>query len=534
MHGKVISRALILYLGLVLFLMSPPLTAKPTGDILSIRQEIESLIEAGQLTDAQIQIDKLKADYSQDSDLPDALYQVAERYRWTDNREQAKQLYQQIVQDYPGRAEATKARLGLAREEIMSLVISHNYSLAEEKTNKLVNDFEGHIDLPDALYWIAERYRWEHKWEHADDLYRRVIQNHSDSSFVSRANLGIARARVLSLLVAKDYIRAEQAAYKLADDYKGHQDLPETLYWIAEGFRWGGEYKKAKSLYRQIIENYPDSPYSSRARLGLARAEVLSLIISRNYDKAEEILARLVGDFSGHPDLPDTLYWIADRYRWSDRYEKAKNIYQQIIQEYPRSSAADQARQQFRVVIQGMDVFALIESGQEQIVQGAIDQLMTNPDNEESDEISPYTVFLCGDRYYAKGLKERNEGFESEAVESFTKAINIWERMIQQLPASTSTAHACYRSANCYVDLGQYDRAIERYTRLVEDFPDYYLAWDAYFKIGRYCQKLKDIGAIDGTSADAHTKAVYELILEKYPDCPAARAAGNWLKRYAD
>jgi TolA-binding protein len=455
MQRKSLFPKFILPLGQVLFFVLLFLTTNAVGDIFSAKQEIESLIEAGKLTDAQTQIDKLKADYSQDS------------------------------------------------------------------------------NLPCALYGIAEKYRWKHQWEQANSLYNQVIQDYPDSLFASRANLGIARAEILPLLIAEDYIAADKALDKLVVDFAGHPDLPDTLCQIAKGYQWGNKYEKAKELYRYIVQNYPENPYADKANLGLVRVEVLSLIVSQDFGRAEDVLDNLITDFSEHPDLPDTLYWIAERYRWSDKYEKAKELYKQIIQEYPESSAAEEARQQFEVVVDGIDVFALIESGREQEAQDAINRLMANPVDDENSEISAYTVFLCGDRYYAKGLQKTEQGLKDEAAVDFIKAIDIWGLMIQQLPACESKAHAYYRSANCYVDLGQYDRALEKYTELLENYPDYYLAWDAQFKIGRCYQKLKNKGNVDRLVADAHTKAACEQVLEKYPDCPAAKAAENWINKHA-
>jgi TolA-binding protein len=513
--------------------MLPFLTTNAAGDILSARQEIESLIETSQITDARIHIEQIKADYSMDSDLPEALYKIGRRYEWSERYNEARRLYEQIIRDYSDSPSAGNARLGLARERVLSLIISGEYSRAQEAVDTLISDFSSDPCLPDSLYWIAERYRWSHQWEKANSIYGQIRTGYPGTVAASRANLGLARAKVLSLLVAEDYIASDKALDKLLVDFAGHPDLPETLYWIAEGYRWGGKYEKAKKLHQQIIQNCPDSSYSSKAALGLARASTLSLIISRDYDKAEIVLDKLISDFSGHPDLPDTLYWIAKSYRWSDRYEKSKELFKRIIEEYPQNSAAGKARQQFQVVVEGIDVFALIESGREQEAQDAINKLIANPAENENDEISAYTVFLCGDRYYAKGLQKTEQGLKDEAATNFIKAIDIWGQMIQQLPSSKSKALAYYRSANCYVGLGQYDQAVEKYTQLLENYPGYSLAWDARFKIGRCYQRLKDNNTIDKSSADAKTKAAYEVVLKEYPNCPAAKAAEDWVKKHA-
>jgi TolA-binding protein len=533
MQGKPLFPELILLLGLVLFFLLPFLTEKAAGDILTDRQEIESLIGAGKLTEAQAQIDKLKADYSQDSGLPEALYWIAEKYRWEHKWEQAINLHNQIMQNYPNSTSASRANLGMSRAEVLSLLVAEDYEGAQQALNGLLADFTGEPDMPETLYWIAERYKWKQKYERAMSIHQQIVQNYPDSPFASKARLGLIRTEILSLIENRQYEQADEAIEKMITGFAGHPDLPGTLYQIAEGYRWVNKYEKAKELHKRIAQNYPDSPNADKAKIGLAGADILSLIISRDYEQAGKVLDKLCADFTGHPDLPDTLYWIAKSYRWSDRYEKSKELFKRIIQEYPRSSAAGKARQQFNVVVEGMDVFALIESGREQEAQDAINKLIVNPAENENDEISAYTVFLCGDRYYAKGLQKKEQGHKDEAAVNFIKAIDIWGQMIQQLPACKSKALAYYRTANCYVDLGQYDRAVEKYTELLKNYPDYYLAWDAQFRIGRCYQSLKENNIVDRSSADAHTKAAYEAVLEKYPGCPVAKVAENWVKKHA-
>jgi tetratricopeptide (TPR) repeat protein len=114
--------------------------------------------------------------------------------------------------------------------------------------------------------------------------------------------------------------------------------LPGTLYWIAEEYKWSERFEDAKGIYQKIIRSYPDSSFADKSRLGIARAEVTSLVFSQNYDRAREAIDKMIADFNDHPDLPGTLYWIADAYRWSDRYEEADNIYRLAIQKIPPDS----------------------------------------------------------------------------------------------------------------------------------------------------------------------------------------------------
>jgi TolA-binding protein len=298
-----------IFIVLLLFFGLHFLITNAAGDILSDRQEIESLIEAGKLTGAQTQIERLKADYSRDPQLPEALYGIARKYRWKHKWEQANNLYNQIIQNHPDSLSASRANLGIARIEVLSRLVDRDYDGAQQALDELVADFKGHPDLPESLCNIAEGFRWGHKWERARNLYKQIKQDYPDTSHASKAELAIANLEVVSSLVAKNYTAARKSLEEMINNFPDHPDMPATLYYIAEGFRWAQKWEQAQDLYQKIIQGYPDSSYADRARLGQSKVEVLSLIVSRKFDSAEEALDKLIADFSGHPDLPDTLYW---------------------------------------------------------------------------------------------------------------------------------------------------------------------------------------------------------------------------------
>lgn len=425
------------------------------------------------------------------------------------------------------------AELLADKDQVESLIESGRLADAQSQIEQLKVEYSENTKLPEALYWIAERYRWSGKYEEAKAIHQQIMRDHSNTTCADKARLAVSRIDISSLIKAGSYNKAQKEVDKLVVDFEGHEDLPESLYWIGRGFGWNNRYEEEKNLYQQIKLNFPDSTYVKRSQLDLSRAQIMLLIVSKEYDAAQTAITKLTSDFSGHSDLPETLYRIGERYRWSDEYEKAKEIYEQVIQTYPQSPFEEMARQQLNVIVQGIEIFALIESGLQQQAQDAINLLMANPAEDENDDISLYTVFLCGDRYYAKGLQKREQGLKDEAVANFAKALDIWKQIIHQSPACDTKSHAYYRSANCFADMGQYGRAVEMYTELLENYPDYYLAWDAQFKIGRYYQKLKDSKTVDSLSADNNTKAAYEAVLEKYPDCPAAKATENWVKKHA-
>jgi len=217
------------------------------------------------------------------------------------------------------------------------------------------------------------------------------------------------------------------------------------------------------------------------------------------------------------------VYWFGKEFEAARRYEKAKNIYQQVVWRYPDSSHASKAL----LAASKMDVLSLIESGDDTAAQVALDTLIADF-NDHPD--LPEAVFIIGEQYYNKAFFYKKEGLDTKMKDCFQKTLAIWESIKELSPNAVYPAQAYLFSGECYRKLGQLQTAIEYYQIVGNDWPDYEKRWYAVFLIGRSYDKLGDSGDIEKSVANAHTQAAYEQVLQEYPDCQAAEAAQNWLK----
>ena len=188
-----------------------------------------------------------------------------------------------------------------AKSNITSLIKEGNYAQAEIQTQALLDNIAPSPDLSEAIYEIAERYRWSNKSDKyacAAKLYKQIIQDYPGSPCAEKAALGVSKTKVLSSIVARDYKGADKALDELVTDFSDHPLVSDVLYWIARGYGYWERFDKEKEIYLRIIQNYPDCQYIDKARLGFARANVQSLIILQDFDSAKEALDRMVTDFS--------------------------------------------------------------------------------------------------------------------------------------------------------------------------------------------------------------------------------------------
>jgi TolA-binding protein len=507
MSNKIHSISLV-FVGLLFSVATAKVFVYTSAELEKEKANITPLVDQGNYAQAKTQTQKLLADFPKDSELPKALSEIADRYRWADRYEDAKSLYQQIIQNYPDSSTVADAQFGIARMEVLSLIMLQKYDGAKEAFDKMVNDFSKHPDFPEELYWIARKYGWLGRYEDEKSAYQQLIKNCPDSPYAEKARLGASRAAVQSLITSQDYDGAKKALDKMVADFPKHPDLHDSLYWIAREYGYRERHEEEKNAYQRIIKNYPDSPSAGKAQLGFVKANVQSLIMSKDYDGAKEALDKMVADFPKHPDLHDALYWIAERYAWSGRFEDAKRIHQQIIQNYPDSPSASKAR----LGLSRANVLSLMMSQNHDQAKEALDKMVADFSGRPD---FPDTLLTMGRQCYEEGLAKEKEGLADQARDLQEKSAQIWDKLINELPASSLTPEACCWAGDCYFKLGKHKDCIRCFQKVVDDYPQYEHAWHAQFTIGRCYEALRD--------------TAYKQLLEKYPGCPAAERVRNLL-----
>jgi TolA-binding protein len=359
MSNKIHPIALV-FVGLLFSVAAAEVSADASAELEQAKSNIISLVNGGNYAQAQTQTQKLLADFPKNPALPQALYEIAERFRWSDKSDKyecAKGLYQQIIQNYPDSPFVSKANLGIAKVKVLSLIVAQDFNKAEEALDEMIANFSNNPDLPEELYWIGRGFGYWERYEDEKNTAQQILQNYPDSPFVDKARLAFARANVQSLIMSQDYDQAKEALDKLIADFSNHPDLPEELYWLANRYKYSDKYEQAQSLYQQIIKNYPDNRYASKAKLGVPTMNAMSLIMTQDYNQTDKALDKMLTDFKDHPDLPKTLLFMGERCykqglseekegladKAKDHFEKAAKIWDRLIKEFPASSTMPEA-----------------------------------------------------------------------------------------------------------------------------------------------------------------------------------------------
>jgi TolA-binding protein len=484
--------------------------ADAAGELNRAKENVYSLIESGKYAEATSATDKLVTDFNIALGLPEAQYWIAERYERVSKFDQANSIYKQVGQKYPDSPWANKARLGFSRAEAMSFIMSQDYDRAQQALSKIVNDFNGNPDLPEALYWITERYGRIEKFKEAKRNYQQIVQNYPNSPWADKAKLGVSRSEAMSLIASGKYEQAREAVDGMAANFAGNTDLPEALFWIAERYTRVDRFEEAKLNYQQISQKYPDNPWADKAKLGALRAEAMFLIMSQDYDKAKAAIDELIANFAQNPDLPEALYWITERYERSSKFEEAKQNYQRIVQGFPNSPWANKAK----MSVSRVDVTSLIVSQQYDQVQKSIDK---------------FAADFSGDA----DLPEMLLTIAQHLIwwHQYEQAGNICQQIVQRYPTSLSAAKArqCISKTgqiknivSQLINSGNYDKVGKAVEELIAKFGD---EADTPSTIYDIAYRLESAGQF------ALARQIYEQVIQQYIDSEQADMARMAVQR---
>lgn len=104
------------------------------------------------------------------------------------------------------------------------------------------------------------------------------------------------------------------------------------------------DFDKATQAFGAFLRKYPDSQYAGNAQYWLGEVA----LVQGDLQAAGKAFATVSQRYPTHVKVPDSLYKLADVERRLGNTEKARGIWQQIVSQYPGTSAAQLAQQDLK------------------------------------------------------------------------------------------------------------------------------------------------------------------------------------------
>ncbi len=458
------------------------------------------------------------------------------------NVSQAEAVYKAVVTDYPGTDYALEAQKKLV------MLYKHEPSQAEAALQKLVSDFSAHGLLAESIYEIAEHHR-ENKsyrqFEAASQFYQYLAEHWPASPYGMRGQSGLA----LSSIAAGSETAAQAAIDKLFSDYSEYEGIAKAVYDVAHWYNLYWKYEEAKQLYQRVINNWSQTKREMWVQVDLAHSN----IVNGNDTAAQTAIDELVAKISEEEFVAGALYDIAEHYQRLEKHARAKQVYQYVIDNRPGDY--------YGVWSQMGVVVSNIHLGNEAGVQVAFDKLVADFSGHEhlsdavfyiADNYDRLKKYEKARQYYqyvldhwpthehhgiwtrvhiarmniALGEKEAGEAM----IDEWVGKLNAGDPLYSYWPAVAGEAYIF--AGECYHELGKYEKSIQCYQTVVDDYPEHRRAWHALSMVGGNYESLIESGRISESKADVKIKDAYEQILAKHPGCPAAELAQRWLNEH--
>ncbi len=330
--------------------------------------------------------------------------------------------------------------------------------------------------------------------EEALSTFTKIVSNFPELKVASLANIEMGQV----FLAMGDTVQAQVVYQQMSSKYSSGETIGLGDY-LAGGLSFTeGDYMTTKKHLDKILRYYWGSDITCPA---------ITLLL-RTYNKTRDYsLTIAIGEalLNKKPCENDdiwkgrALFNLAEAYYQTGQYEKAKNIYQEIIREYEYSSpellASSQAgygwcllhedrldvtENQFTKVMSAysMDTTSFINSSfgngialynkgeYEEALNffEAITKVSTN------HPLKPKGIFYAGKSYYN--------------LEYYRQAIESWERILQNYPESSIAPDAAYEIGMTYFQASKYDMAAPYFKMVIDEYPNSPLVREAMMTLG--------------------------------------------------
>lgn len=498
-----------------------------------------SQIDKGDLTAAEGAAERIIADYSGNADSPTALLVIAETYSWRKMFDRARGLYSVIAEKYPDSPESAKARLGVAGVEVLSLIEEKNFAPAQQKVDLMVADFKDNENLAQMLFRIGQAFCWQRRYDESQNAFDRIIKNFPTSSLVPQARLWQARADVCAIIrrtlpaIDSNAIQAtdEQvlaAVDAFLKDFETDAGLPEAMHWISQEYEWtkwapGGtasenakRYDMPSSVYQKLSQRFSQTYYGERAdwdaKRMAHRTKILTLMEKGDQKETDCAIEQMVAEFTGRPEVPGELCRIAIWYEQHNKFDKAGEIYERIVAQFPDTNFAEESVQ---------DVVRLATDANKSIdTDEAIGQLAARLRTRlgQTPQLASALCSVGGEYRRQAQISEQVKGDPAGAKVSLEKAVQIYNEAINLAGNSEPAARANLQSGNCFCKLQKFSDALNCYKEIQSKWPTSQFEPDCLEGIGKCYEELAKQGRISQPQADAEIEQVYKDLLQKYPD----------------
>lgn len=213
---------------------------------------------------------------------------------------------------------------------------------------------------PEKQLLLADKQVRDQEYEEARKTLLEVKNRETAKKFAPMAQLKIAD----SYIKDGDIDLGVEEYRKFLELYPDNQNAPYAQYQIAMAYfaqieaadRGSGAAQKALHEFRRLKELYPRNPYREAVELRIEKCRNIiaegEFVVAQFYHKKESYFAaiqRIEGLLKKFPDYKETdeaLLLLGRSYKAMKNTAKAKEVFKKLIETYPKSKPAAEAKKE--------------------------------------------------------------------------------------------------------------------------------------------------------------------------------------------
>jgi len=457
------------------------------------------------------------AKYPNHKHLPKVLYFAADKYEENYNYAKARALYKQTLMVSPEGSYGRKSTLELTKIDIYEKISNGDFASAQGLTEQLIAEHPTHPYLPEVLYNIADYYRKCRAHKRAKQVYSRLIELFPEDRFSARGQVEIKLLDIRRKMAMGTFDPSVGELEQLKGTRQKDYLLARRCYELGDYCLYAHDYESAISAFEIVWQQFGEySYYYGRAKICSDTAKICKEIKDGNLSGAQAGLAKLRQDYDGYYYLAGQLYFIARAYLEYGYPDQSGALCDEVIGMGQGKYATHSSMFKYRLY-----VHAHLETDD---LAGA-EQIVSEFKSKYADSLYlSESIMDLAEEFYNKGLQGNSSRDCLKEVIAMCQG--------RELSDADYKIQSFTMLAQSYFSLGDFAESADYFQKIVDEYPDSRYAWNAHFMVGRAYEKMLKAGAISEQEAVGRIKTAYQKLLEKYPNCQAAKAAQRWLRNH--
>jgi TolA-binding protein len=354
-----------------------------------------------------------------------------------------------------------------------------------------------------TLYFLAEGFYYDHKYNEADDFYQQAYTHPAGSEIAVYARLG----RCYSLYHLGRLNEARRGFKNLLN-----ARLADTTFTISAYLGYGyslfnqKEYLKALDVFEPLYKTFPDWQLAAVPAYFYAGYSYYQL---GYYGQAVDAWSELINKYpTDGVKTPEAAFRSGDTYFKALEYDKAIGVFNFIIERYPFSQFGPPSqaliaqcfynRKQYLDAVREYQKFIDLYPGDAQVksVRKSLETSYYLAGQEDSADMEAFLKRFPQSELAAEG--QYNKGKSLLDAGNYDQAIAELQKAVVNFPGLPIAADAQLLSAEAYAQTKRWPEATQAYQKFLDYFPQHeqragavFNMATAYFNAGDYKQGLK-------------------------------------------